>query len=299
MVYLLEPLIEAPVKGAAFLLLILSFVAMWVKRQFGFWFILFVASFVAAYYSGIVELRAAIPVGLLLVAHLFLLREWHSLFRLFLVMVVTLISLALLTHFIQGFHNILLLSLWKSSPDAIAMNFYMNYDKPLAAIFVLGFSLPLIHTKRELLRTLAFTAGAAVLAVTTLLFFAYYFELVVFDPKFPVITPLFLLLQLFFVALPEEVFFRGFLQREIAKDIPTKLGAFLSIVVTSLIFTMPHAFVIQNLAYLLLTFVASLFYGLLFQITNRIESSILLHFTVNTVHFFFFTYPILHTRVGA
>ncbi len=287
------PLFTYPLKGVSFALLILSFIFIWIKRRWGLWFLLFLGSFVSAYYAKIAELRTAVPVLLLIICHFLLTRDFKGFTRLFLVMIPTMISFALLTHFLKGFSNLLLISQWKSAPNALPINFYMTYDKPLIALFVLGFALPLIHTRKALLRTLLFTLPAALLTIALLFFLATYLNLVVFDPKFPPIFLLFLLLQIFFVTIPEEVFFRGFLQREITKDLPNQWGALLAILITSILFTAPHAFCIPNASYLLLTFIASLCYGTLFYLTGHIESSILLHLLVNLTHFLFFTYPLL------
>jgi membrane protease YdiL (CAAX protease family) len=48
-----------------------------------------------------------------------------------------------------------------------------------------------------------------------------------------------------------------------------------------------------KLLYVVLSTVAGLFYGYAFWKTDRIQSSILVHFSVNLVHFLFFSYPAL------
>lgn len=48
-----------------------------------------------------------------------------------------------------------------------------------------------------------------------------------------------------------------------------------------------------GISYVMLATVAGVGYGFVYQKTKRIESSILVHFAVNTIHFLFFTYPAL------
>ena len=290
---LLAPLFTTPLKGLSFFLLILAFIFIWIKRRWGVWFILFISSFASAYYTGIIEPQTTVPIGLLLFSQLLLHKDVKGFARLFLVMIPTMISFALLTHSLKGFQNIPLLSEWKLSPDALPINFSMNYDTPLIGLFVLGFTLPLIRSKKEILRSLAFTLPLAFVIIPALFFIATSLKLLVFAPKFSPLLSLFFLSQIFFTTLPEEAFFRGFLQREITKDLPNKFGGVLAIIVTSLLFTSTHLFYLPDPSYLLFTFLTSLCYGAIFHITGYIESSIFLHLLINLTHLFFFTYPLL------
>jgi membrane protease YdiL (CAAX protease family) len=49
-----------------------------------------------------------------------------------------------------------------------------------------------------------------------------------------------------------------------------------------------------GLVYMALACLAGFFYGFAFLKTNKIQSSILLHFAFNTIHFLLFTYPWLN-----
>jgi membrane protease YdiL (CAAX protease family) len=99
---------------------------------------------------------------------------------------------------------------------------------------------------------------------------------------------------LIFVSIPEEAFFRGFIQRELYQWFGSNpLAASGSILITSAFFTLLHLIWVANLPFLGLVFIASLIYGTIYQVTKSIESSILCHFGLNVIHFFFFTYPAL------
>ena len=143
-------------------------------------------------------------------------------------------------------------------------------------------------------KMLAKTIPWIVLTLAVVLGIAYYLHMVKVDLKLPSITLLWLLIQIFFVIIPEEVFFRGFIQREIRKNLNNSAAGVLAVLVASLLFTLLHIFFIPDMSYLIAVFLTSLLYGAIYEMTGAIESSILTHLTVNTVHLFFFTYPMLN-----
>jgi len=122
---------------------------------------------------------------------------------------------------------------------------------------------------------------------------ALHLNLIEIDLKLPHITGVWLVANLFLVAIPEEAFFRGFIQREINLALTTKWSGPFSVIATSLLFALLHFAFVNDLAFVSLTFIASLIYGSVYQITRSIESSILCHYLFNVVHFFCFTYPAL------
>ncbi|MFN5382224.1 MAG: lysostaphin resistance A-like protein [Alphaproteobacteria bacterium] len=73
------------------------------------------------------------------------------------------------------------------------------------------------------------------------------------------------------------------------------MGAPIALVASTTIFTLMHS---GPISYLIVVFIAGLFYGYAYQLTKRIEASILLHFLVNLIHFLFFTYPMLRVDYG-
>lgn len=87
-----------------------------------------------------------------------------------------------------------------------------------------------------------------------------------------------MLAQLVRIALPEEIFFRGFLQ-EVFGNNPK------GIVFASLLFAVAHipAFLFYHDAYALLTFFPSLVMGFLYMRTSSILPPVLFHFLANVV----------------
>lgn len=290
-----HPLFENLSATFAYLLLILSTISVWINRRIWIWGVLCIVSLILAYYGGVIELKALAPIGLLFLCQAALTQEISGFWRLFSGLIAALISFAIFGHLISGFHNIRLLQDWHSSPNAVGMNIYINYDKPFVGLFVLGLLVPLITTSKRFFIVLTQSLLWFVLTAIVLLGLAYSFEIITYDPKIPAITLMWILLQIFFVCIPEEAFLRGFLQREITRDLDNFASGFLAILVVSLLAGLMHLFAIPNFSYAFLAFMANLMYGLIFQFTKSIESSIIVHFLTNATHFFFFTYPILQT----
>ncbi len=112
--------------------------------------------------------------------------------------------------------------------------------------------------------------------------------------KLPQLTWLWILNNLFFVCVAEEALFRGLIQGGLAKLLPPKkIWAFFAIGVAALLFGLAHFK--GGPAYMILAAIAGLFYGYAFWKANRIEAPILVHFSLNLIHFLAFSYPALVT----
>ncbi len=87
-----------------------------------------------------------------------------------------------------------------------------------------------------------------------------------------------ILFQLFGISLPEEAYFRGFLQHRIGNT--TK-----GILIVSLLFALTHLprFIFHGDAYSLFTFFPSLVMGFLYLRTSNILPSVIFHFSSNIV----------------
>jgi membrane protease YdiL (CAAX protease family) len=95
----------------------------------------------------------------------------------------------------------------------------------------------------------------------------------------------FMLTQLLMVALPEEVFFRGYLQNKLGNNIK-------GVIIVSLLFALGHFITLclaggHNIAICsqaVLTFFPSLVMGYLYLKTKTLWASIIFHFFANIVH---------------
>ena len=119
---------------------------------------------------------------------------------------------ALLLHAVPGFDNPRVLDAVLVSPDAVPYTKYLNFDKGVVGLFVLGLYAPDRAARDPLRRYLPqlLWQFAAVASVVLLLSLAAGF--VRWDPKFPAWSPAWLWSMVFLTALPEETLFRGLAQ---------------------------------------------------------------------------------------
>ena len=96
--------------------------------------------------------------------------------------------------------------------------------------------------------------------------------------------------NLLFVCMAEEALFRGFVQKKLmAVWSKYSWGVWLAVGTASLLFGAAH-YAGGDALVLTATF-AGMGYGWLYYRTDSIEASIVAHFLLNLLHFFFFTYP--------
>ena len=194
-------------------------------------------------------------------------------------------------HLVPGFNNLLVFERVRFSPDSIPFTMYLNFDKIVVGVFI---CILYLQSQRQILdrRSLLLSARCAGVLISILMGLAFLLHYVRFDFKFPEMGWIWILNNLFFVCFAEEAFFRGFVQGGLTELLPkTKMGAVLSIAIAALLFGLAHF--PGGVIYVVLSTVAGLFYGYAFWKTDRIQSSILVHFSVNLVHFLFFSYPAL------
>jgi membrane protease YdiL (CAAX protease family) len=144
---------------------------------------------------------------------------------------------------------------------------------------------------KELFRKSALGIGAC---VVILLFLSQALHVVAWNPKLPGIFLPWLFTNWIFVCISEEALLRGLMLKELCGFFGGKASSkILALLVSSLIFTLFHLAWVAYLPFLILVFVAGLFYGGLYLWTGKIEASIVCHGVVNTLHLLLFTYPAL------
>ncbi len=187
------------------------------------------------------------------------------------------------------FNNYQFLNAVKITGNATPYSLYFNFDKTLIAIFLIGFGCSI--TKIDFVALLRKVLWYLLLMFITLLIIALILGYTKFEPKIPAFTPIWILVNLFFVCTAEEALFRRLIQDKIEKSFRYKYSYVAGILISSLLFGLAHFK--GGIAYITLAFIAGLFYAYIYYKTKKIESSILLHFSFNLVHFIFFTYPSL------
>jgi hypothetical protein len=195
-------------------------------------------------------------------------------------------------HRLPGFANPKVVDAARFTPDALPFTLYFNFDKTLVGLFVIGLCHERIASGRELCHVLLNTTGRAAALIAVVIVISVASGYVRFEPHLAPQAPVWLWANLFFVCLAEEALFRGFLQNVLQDALAKRPGIWgrtIALGVASVAFGLAHA--AGGPAYVGLATVAGWGYGWMYQKTGRIEASLLTHFILNTVHFFFFTYP--------
>ena len=200
------------------------------------------------------------------------------------------LAAAVMSHALPGFFNPRVISAVRFRTDAIPFTLYLNFDKAVAGIILLGFCHPLIARAADWRSMFAKAAPWIPAVVVLILVPSMWVGYVRFEPRFPPEAWLWMWANLFLTCVAEEAICRGLLQRQLQmawENVPG--GRLLALVLAATVFGVAHSS--GGSTYVALAVVAGLGYGWVYQRTGRIEASILTHFSVNAVHFFFFTYP--------
>ena len=195
-------------------------------------------------------------------------------------------------HLLPGFHNLQALNAVLVSADGLPFTIYLNLDKTLVALGLLGWCVPRLSRRQEWRQLLQVLLSRSLLFLLLIFILALASGKVHWDPKLPSYTLLWMLTNLLFVCTAEEAFFRGFLQQQLAllwKNRPLQQA--LPLALASLVYGLSHF--AGGPLYVAFVTLAGLGYGWVYQKTGCIEASILLHFALNAAHFLLFTYPSL------
>ncbi len=169
---------------------------------------------------------------------------------------------------------------------------YLNYDKTVVGIFILGILHQRITTKAEWRELFKVMTPRALLVIFIVAILSFAFKFVWFDPKLAPSLPIWAVTNLLFVCLAEEGFFRGFIQKYLCLTLRrVRYGNAIAIILSSILFGLSHF--LGGTRYVILSTIAGIGYGWIYWRTQRLEASILTHFSLNLVHFLLFTYPAL------
>jgi membrane protease YdiL (CAAX protease family) len=204
---------------------------------------------------------------------------------------IVLLALPLGMHVLPGFWNFLLLEDIVLSPGAAPYTMYLNFDKTLVGIGILGLcGHALLKSAEAWGLALRRAAPILVANIVVVALIAMALGYLTWQPKW---TPLFWVWaasNLFFTCLSEEAFFRGFIQRELAAVLQGRSYADgIAIAASAILFGVAHF--AGGATYVALGIIAGLGYALVYHRTKSIEMSMLAHFAVNATHFLLFTYP--------
>jgi hypothetical protein len=258
----------------------MTFASLWIHKSVWLWASFLILSFSLALIGGVAQPFSILVVVLLLALFWMLHKPVTGGRRHFLTLTAIALGAGLNYHWIPGFHN------WQ-----ITEAFYLNFDKPLIGLFPLIFFVTICQTRDDWMKVglkavpliLIFIFGLAALALGT--------GAITWQVKLPCHFLIRIVSNLFLVAIPEEAFFRGFVQKEISHRMGAGvLGKAVGITGASMLFALFHLAWTASPLMLGLVFVAGVIYGLVYELSGYLEGSILCHFGVNLLHMVLFSY---------
>jgi len=251
------------------------------------WLVLLGLATGAGFASGVLRISALASIGVLLAFAWLASRHGKPAVRFLFTLLTLLLAFALALHIVPGYDNPLLLKDVRFSANSAPFTMYANFDKGVVGLVLMAFLCRRASSLRDF--AAAWKSQALVLAALLLgvLGLGWAIGLVRPDFKLSPYLPLFAVVNLLFVCVAEEAFFRGVIQEQLSR-----YGDTLAVAVSGLLFGAAHLG--GGWQYAALAGLAGLGYAVLYSRTRRIEIPIIAHFLLNLVHFVAFTYP----RIG-
>lgn len=251
----------------SFLFLTTAFLGLWIKRDPKIWGSLLGISIITASSSGLVTW-----IGLVILAGTILLWTFYKLKpNVWIFIALVLIGIGFKLKLLPGF-----------PPYFITSKFAIGVINPIIGLLPLALIVPLSRDWKSILKGIAFgCAGIGLIALLAVLSGA-----IRINFKIPEHLPLLTYSNLFLTVIPEEGFYRGFIQNRLSNY----FGNAIALLLTAALFSLTHILWSPNVGVLALTFVAGLLYGGVYIYSKKIESAIFCHFLLNFIHMTFFSY---------
>lgn len=249
-----------------------------------------VVSTLVALFQGVIDFYGLSCLALFYyLTYIYFYNSINKIVRTLLISAILLMVIGFILHIVPGFYNLLAIDNVSISPLSASFSMYLNFDKTMAGIILFLNSTLYNDEKsldsRSLLQTILLLTYCSAFLIITGLAMGY----IKFDVKIPSILGIWVINNLFFVCLAEEVIFRGIVQNHLKLVFKDKNLPYMSLVLSSLIFGLLHFK--GGMVYVILASISGGFYGLAYEKTNRISSAMIVHFGLNLTHLIFFTYP--------
>jgi membrane protease YdiL (CAAX protease family) len=257
------------------------------------WATVCVAACAAALIAGMVDVRGLIAIGTLATLCIWARRETRPLWTIVANASMMALCAAFFVHVLPGFENPRVVDAVVLGPGSLPYTKYVNLDKGIAGLFLLGLIVPpwsraAIASDRH--AGTSVTLGRLGLLIAGVMLLSFALGYVRWDPKLVDWTPLWLWSMVFLTALPEEALFRGVVQSAIERwGDDRRYATAVAIVGAGVLFGVAHA--AGGPSYVLLASVAGIGYGWIYATTRSIAWAIAAHAGLNTVHFLLFSYP--------
>lgn len=289
----------SPVTLGAFAALAAAMLALWAPRfttspgAFTWWVIPFGAALVLALGGELVDTWGLAVLFAFVTACRLIGATPDSALRGFAIAVVLAGCAGFMTHALPGFSNPRVLDGVRASADSLPYTKYVNFDKGVMGLLLLGLVAPVRAVRRSRAPASALlwrfaVAAAVVMAATVAVGYAHW------DPKAPAWWPLWLWTMVFLTALPEEALFRHVIQGGLEAWLGgTDRARWIALASAGLVFGLAH--VAGGPTYVLLATLAGLGYGWIYAVSGSVTASILAHTALNLLHLLLFSYPALAT----
>ncbi len=277
-------------------LLAAALVSLWIpavplnaRLKLPIWPLLFAGACISGLITGLLSVSAVIALisfaGLCYVA-----REYRPGFaKVFLLVAVGVMTLALSLHRFAGFANPSLVKNLIIGVNAPPFTHILNFDTSAAGLILFAFFCTPARTRgqwRDVAKQYPVILGTAL--VVLMLGLAVGF--VDLDPKFTAYTLVFIGSNLLFTCITEEAFFRGFMQQKLSVAMARwKSGPYVALIIAAILFGIAH--MRGGPVLIVLASIAGVGYGYAYLKSGRIEAAILAHVGLNALHFVAFTYP--------
>ncbi|MTW09532.1 CPBP family intramembrane metalloprotease [Pseudoduganella eburnea] len=248
------------------------------------WLVLLGLAVSAGLAAGVVHPSAGASIAALLAFAWLATSHGNAVVRACFTVLALLLAFGLALHAVPGFDNPLLLKDVRLSPDSAPYTMYANFDKGVAGLVLLVFFCRRASTWRDFASAWRSQAPLSAALVCGVLGAGWAIGLVHPDFKLSPFLPMFAVVNLLFVCVAEEAFFRGVIQGQLAR-----FGETMAATVSGLLFGAAHLG--GGWQFAALASLAGLGYALLYSRTRRIEIPIATHFLLNLAHFIVFTYP--------
>jgi membrane protease YdiL (CAAX protease family) len=196
---------------------------------------------------------------------------------------------ALFLHSIPFFNNPLVFDAVSFGDRSAPYTQYWNFDKAAAGLILLAFFGDIGRSGHGWRVLIWRGYGIAIVTVGLTVMLAWLFGYIAPELTIEPVYFAWAWANLFFTCVAEEMLFRGFAQKHLAALNANNAYKLAIVVFVGILFGLAHF--AGGITYVILASVAGIGYGYVYHVTGRIESAILTHFLLNSVHFLFFTYP--------
>lgn len=195
--------------------------------------------------------------------------------------------IGLFLHSTPFFNNPLVFDNFFVSAQSSVYNKHWNFDKAAAGLILLAYFGDICRSASDWKAMLQKTYVISIVTVTAAITLALAFGYIKLDITLLTAYFAWAWANLLITCIAEEMLFRGFVQKHLLNLTNTYKIAI--VICIGILFGLAHF--AGGITYMILASVAGIGYGYAYYRSGRIESAILTHFLLNTIHFLFFTYP--------